>query len=364
MITISLCMIVRNEEAVLARCLSSVSDIVDEIIIVDTGSTDRTMEIARSFGAKIYEKPWTDHFAEARNASFDKAAMDYILWLDADDVIDPENKEAFIALKETLDDTVDAVMMRYHVAFDVCGQPTYTFYRERLLQRAHGFRWLGRVHEAIVTDGIVIRSQIAIRHEKKEQGTPDRNLRIYEKMIAEGEVLEPRHRYYYARELFANERTAEAIALLQQCIDDPETWVENRISACRDLSACLINENKIDEALKALMTSFLFGEPRAEICCDIGKIFISKCQYPAAIFWYHAAPTCTPSEASGGFALPECRGYIPYMQLCLCYDHMSEYALAEAYNEKAAQFKECDKAIETNRSYFTALRAKLAKERQ
>lgn len=364
MITISLCMIVRNEEAVLARCLSSVSGIADEIIIVDTGSSDRTMEIAKSFGAKVYEKPWTDNFAEARNASFEMATMAYILWLDADDVIDQENRGAFLLLKYTLDDTVDAVMMRYHVAFDTNGQPTYTFYRERLLRRAYGFRWQGRVHEAIVTDGKVIRSQIAIRHEKKGPGTPGRNLRIYEKMIAEGDTLEPRHRYYYARELYANERIEEAIVLLRQCIDDADTWVENRISACCDLSSCLLSKNKMDDALKALMTSFLFGEPRAEICCNIGKIFVNKGQYEAAIFWYRAAPTCTPSEASGGFALPECRGYIPYMQLCLCYDRIGEHTLAEEYNEKAAQFKEGDTAIETNRAYFTALRAKLIKESQ
>lgn len=361
MITISLCMIVRNEEAVLARCLKSVSDIVDEIIVLDTGSTDNTMEIAKSFGAKIYQKPWTDNFGEARNASFDKATMEYVLWLDADDVIDEENRAAFSALKETLDLSVDVVMMRYHVAFDANSQPTYTFFRERLLRRAFGFRWEGRVHEAIVVAGHVIQSQIAIRHEKKGPGVPGRNLRIYEKMIAEGEVLEPRHRYYYARELYANGRMEEAIALLRQCVDDPCGWVENRIGACRDLAACLVSVDMDDEALKVLTASFLLGEPHAEICCDIGKIFINKGQYRTAIFWYSAAPTCSPTEAGGGFALPECRGYIPYMQLCLCYHRIGDHTLAEKYNEMAAALKEGDETAETNREYFNALRAKQAK---
>ena len=79
MATISLCMIVKNEEAVLDRCLSSVSDLVDEIIVVDTGSTDRTREVAARFTRQIYSFPWRDDFAAARNESFSHASMDYCI---------------------------------------------------------------------------------------------------------------------------------------------------------------------------------------------------------------------------------------------------------------------------------------------
>lgn len=77
MITISLCMIVKNEEDVLARCLESVKDVVDEIIIVDTGSTDKTKTIAKEFTDKVYDFKWVNHFAKARNFAFSKAKMDY-----------------------------------------------------------------------------------------------------------------------------------------------------------------------------------------------------------------------------------------------------------------------------------------------
>ena len=74
MITISLCMIVKNEEAVLSRCLDSIADLMDEIIIVDTGSEDRTKEIARRYTDRVYDFAWTGSFADARNYSFSKAS--------------------------------------------------------------------------------------------------------------------------------------------------------------------------------------------------------------------------------------------------------------------------------------------------
>ena len=100
MVSVSLCMIVKNEEDVLERCLESAADLVDEIIIVDTGSTDRTKEIAARFTDQIYDFPWCDDFAAARNESFSHASMDYCMWLDADDVLLEEDQTFFLALKE------------------------------------------------------------------------------------------------------------------------------------------------------------------------------------------------------------------------------------------------------------------------
>lgn len=91
MATLSLCMIVKNEEDVLARCLESARAAADEIIIVDTGSSDQTRRIARQFTEKVYDFEWIDDFAAARNFSFSKATMDYCLWLDADDILRAED---------------------------------------------------------------------------------------------------------------------------------------------------------------------------------------------------------------------------------------------------------------------------------
>ncbi|MEW6587003.1 MAG: tetratricopeptide repeat protein, partial [Nitrospirota bacterium] len=91
--TLSLCMIVKNEENNIARCLTSVKPVVDEMIVVDTGSTDRTRDIAKAFGAQVYDFAWTESFADARNFSLSKASGDWILVLDADEVISPLDYE-------------------------------------------------------------------------------------------------------------------------------------------------------------------------------------------------------------------------------------------------------------------------------
>lgn len=113
MITISLCMIVKNEEQVLSRCLDSLAGLMDEIIIVDTGSCDRTREIAARYTDKIYDYIWKDDFADARNFAFSKASMEYIYTADADEVLDDENREQFRLLKEAMVPEVEIVQMKY-----------------------------------------------------------------------------------------------------------------------------------------------------------------------------------------------------------------------------------------------------------
>ena len=114
---ISLCMIVREEEAVLERCLQSVMDVVDEIVIVDTGSKDRTKEIAAKFTDQIYDFLWCDDFSAARNFAFSKGTGDYLMWLDADDVLPESEKEKLLQLKALLSEKrYDTIMLPYDTA--------------------------------------------------------------------------------------------------------------------------------------------------------------------------------------------------------------------------------------------------------
>jgi glycosyltransferase involved in cell wall biosynthesis len=95
-------MIVKNEENNLPHCLESVRGLFDEIVIVDTGSVDRTKEIAREFGAKVFDFVWIDNFAAARNEALSHATGDFAFWLDADDVVDPIEVEKFRSILHQL----------------------------------------------------------------------------------------------------------------------------------------------------------------------------------------------------------------------------------------------------------------------
>ena len=129
MINLSLCMIVKDEENVIRRCLDSVINIVDEIIIVDTGSTDTTKEIVKEYTSKIYDFKWIDDFSEARNFSFSKASKEYILWMDADEYFDKENQEKLIKLKSNLSNNIDAVTFETNMLG--CNNTCFTFIGRR-----------------------------------------------------------------------------------------------------------------------------------------------------------------------------------------------------------------------------------------
>ena len=147
MITISLCMIVKNEEKILKRCLDSVADLVDEIIIADTGSTDATRAIAAQYTEHVYDFPWTYDFSAARNDVFSRATKEYIYSADADEVLSPENRNRFRLLKETLLPEIEIVQMKY--ANQLQFGTVYNFdeeYRPKLFKRKRDFVWEGPIH--------------------------------------------------------------------------------------------------------------------------------------------------------------------------------------------------------------------------
>ena len=354
MITISLCMIVKNEQDVIGRCLESAKEIADEIIIVDTGSCDKTVEIASHYTQNIYYFKWIDDFAAARNFSFSKATKEYILWLDADDVIEEKDRQQFLKLKNTLSNNIDVVMLLYHVAFDQNDNAIHSYYRERLLKRKTDLKWLGAVHEAIPPKGNVAYSNIAISHRKLRPSDSDRNIRIFEKLLSEGHKLEPRQQFYYARELYYHKKYEEAISLFEQFLYEQKGWIENNISACIDLANCYKKINQQQKALLSLYHSFLYDIPRGEVCCEIGELFLQRQQYKTAIFWFETASNQKPDISSGGFFTTNCYNYIPYLQLCVCYDKLGDYKTAAMYNQKAKQCKPNDAAVLQNEKYFNS----------
>lgn len=353
--TISLCMIVKNEEMHIARCLDSIAKLVDEIIIVDTGSTDQTVEIASHYTPKVYSYPWKDDFSDARNYSFSKASMDYCMWMDADDILEEAERDKFLQLKQSLSPDIDIVMMKYNTAFDEAGLPSFFYFRERWIRNCSKYRWVGVLHEVIPPNGSVIYSDIAICHKKMNAGNPDRNLKMYQKLLADGKTLEPRQQYYYGRELYYHKQYEEAVSVFEQFLLSAEGWVENKIEACSICADCYYHLGQEHSALMTLLRSMSFDLPRAELCCDIGKYFLEHGNYHNAIYWYETALHTQKNEYAGGFILPDCYDYIPLLQLCVCYDKIGDRQKAKEYNERAGICKPYSKAYLYNKHYFDSL---------
>ena len=197
--TVSLCMIVKNEEENLAECLGSVGDIADEIIVADTGSADATPEIAKRFGAKVYAAPWNDSFSEARNFSLSKASGDWILIMDADDRLEPEDREALRQLAEHAPADTDVYCCRTLCysgeTLDLCS--ALINWNIRLIRNGRGYHYTGRIHEQLhpgaegAGSGRVCASEVRFSHygylrremEKKEKHR--RNIALLEKELAD-----------------------------------------------------------------------------------------------------------------------------------------------------------------------------------
>lgn len=161
--TLSVCMIAKDEEKMLGRCLESVKAIADEIVLVDTGSTDRTVEIAEAFGARVFHHPWQKNFSLHRNQSLSYATGDWILQIDADEQLEPEDARLVPRLLASADPAVNGLTVviqdfrqngRLHVAFNY----------PRLFRNRIGVRYESIVHNQVLIPGKVVVSRVRINH--------------------------------------------------------------------------------------------------------------------------------------------------------------------------------------------------------
>lgn len=186
-------------------------------------------------------------------------------------------------------------------------------------------------------------------------GDPDRNLRIYQAQLDAGKTLEPRQRFYYGRELYYHQRWAEALAVFEAFLADGRGWVENDIDACCHCAYCQEKLGRPEAALAALFRTFSYDRPRAEVCCELGRWFFERERYSQAAYWYALALTCPRDDRRGGFVAPDCYGYLPCIQLCVCHSRMGDQERAREFNELAGVCKPDDPAVLHNTAYFQAL---------
>lgn len=254
--TLGLHMIARNSEETLAQTLECVKGVFEQIIVVDTGSEDSTIEVAKSYGAEVYEFPWIDDFSAARNEALSKITCDWAMWLDTGDIIKPPSVKGLLGMKNSdlfQSDNIDLIWVPINRKLDDQGNPLFTMVVPRIARMKAKPIWERPIHETITTtdppapdirnalfDTVVVDDPYS-----DLVGGAVRNLSILDRLITEGDDS-ARTKFYRAQELRDLGRTQEAIDQWTDFVTtNPQTW--EYYDALMNIGRCYFNRN--DEAL-------------------------------------------------------------------------------------------------------------------
>jgi glycosyltransferase involved in cell wall biosynthesis len=265
---LSLCMIVKNEQSQLGRCLRSIRPWVDEIVVVDTGSDDATKDIAKGFGAKIYDFQWCDDFAAARNYSLDQATGDWVLFLDADEELAPGSGP--LLRQAIAHPNVEGFLCRIICLFgpqDRLSGNTVSVLR--LFHHRPEYRFVGRVHEQIV-DAILKEKNnqklgfipITIIHYgyfpeiRQLKNKDERNLKLLLKQLEENGP-NPVIYFYIGNEYFAVKKDALALEYLlkAEAINDFEPFDQCTLLILHTVLLLLFTQGRYMEIIERVEKS-------------------------------------------------------------------------------------------------------------
>ncbi|HWV45600.1 MAG TPA: glycosyltransferase [Nitrospira sp.] len=330
MTTLSLSMIVKNEEALIERVLACAKTFCDEMIVVDTGSTDRTVELAEKMGAKVYHFEWIEDFAAARNYSLAQCTGDWVMWLDADDIITPECQQKFKEIKETvLNDSLNGVVVPYYYLFDAEDNCTCINRRERMFRRAAGFQWEHPIHEVIYLTGETItREDVWIEHRfLPGKDSPKRNIRVLAKaMQKEEHYNNQRMVYIAAKELRLQNMFDKSIEYFERFLElNPSRrgWQAYDVYMCMGLCYKRM-DNRLDDARRCFTSAMHADSRRAEAYDELAFLHYEAGEWQYAIPYFETALRCVPPLGEDLIAL-EHYGWLPNEYLSRCYANVGNY---------------------------------------
>lgn len=317
--TLGAVMIVKNEEQNLGRILSDIRGIVDEICVVDTGSTDSTVSLAKSFGAKIGHFSWCDDFSAARNASIALAESDYLLWLDADDHVTQNAAADLRSLKRSLDPGKKAAYFLTLLNTPVT-RGSLGSIQLRIFPNIEMVRFEGRIHEQILpslerTVGIrFVNTGIAIHHtgyadQSSREAKQRRNLAIQLDELSEG--THPGHRhfmiamtYYGIRD---HDKCLEHIREARKC-SGREGWYLTSSFLATDIH---LRQGRTDEALEEAGAGVARFPRSGYMHYGLGMVFFRLERYGEAVQSFLAAQRY--GFEVDGYAKPsDIRALLPY----------------------------------------------------
>ncbi|MDB4895815.1 MAG: hypothetical protein JWN15_2077 [Firmicutes bacterium] len=262
-VRLSLCMIVRNEAEELPRCLQSVQGLVDELVVVDTGSQDGTVDVARRYGALIREIPWQNDFAAARNVALSLASGEWILWLDADEELLPESRECLPSLLSAGD--TEGYFIQLHNLLGSRADPeTEVALLFRLWRNRPEYRFVGTVHEQILPAIRSVNPQAKVAHSPLQvmhygylrehvaaKGKENRNLALLEEGLR-AQPNDPFLRFNLGIEHFVQRRFPQARDAFERSLDRVHSDALWRPRLVKGYAATLCELARWDEAFAFL----------------------------------------------------------------------------------------------------------------
>ncbi|ANF98483.1 TPR domain-containing glycosyltransferase [Paenibacillus bovis] len=343
--TVSLCMIVKNEEEVIGKCLESIHKQINEIIIVDTGSSDRTIPIAESYGATIHSYKWNDDFASARNYSLQQAKSDYILILDADEYFEGEYD-----LQKELATAKDFYIFPIHNLLD--NERYFIHSAIRLFKNSPELRYKNRLHEHLDLEGKEKQMQwskvsVSIQHTGYQSNTiieKDKNNRNLNLMMQETKEHPNSYNFYnLGKAYMAIEQYEESAEYFAKAITDSDNQT-HQADLLKKWGESLLQLNRSNEALKILYDAVQKYPAHTDLLYVLAEAYYDeKYLKDAASTWIK----CTELGNKGDFISEGVSDYLAYAQLAELYKQ--EDNLAEAY-------KYILKAITSKRSHMPALK--------
>jgi tetratricopeptide (TPR) repeat protein len=303
-------MIVKNEEQMLPCCLDSVQGLADEIIIVDTGSTDGTAEIARRYNARCYSYQWNDDFSAARNFSLQYASGKWILVLDADERLMPEQAEKIKRLLQKTDGIAFYLNFRSRIRESATGAYAVSAH-PRLFKNRLGIRFSGRIHEQIIESvqkagGTIGPTDIFVEHEgySPERMTDrkkiERNIAILRKELEENP--ENGMMYFYAGECYSLfEQWDEAIRWYTEGSQKKNIPPDNAAILYQNLGTAYLNAGNIQEAYRAERFSLKLLPERITPHIVIAETALAEGNYDLAIWEYQTVLEAAERTETGVF---------------------------------------------------------------
>lgn len=351
--TIALCLIAKNEERNLPRLLDSVKDCFDEIHVTDTGSTDRTVEIAKSYGCQVHHFDWVQDFSKARNYSFSHAKTDYIAWKDCDDTL--EDAEGFKQFKNMLGHA-DMWFASYDYAHDATGRAVCTFSRERIVRNNGNFEWKFFVHEGLTPINgfqptVLYATQWKVKHHRSAEDMEQdkgRNLAIFEKNAMQ--PMGGRMKFYWGKELYENKKPLEAYPKLMEASKSPDIELFDRLMAMQYAALAAMELKQFDEAIAILHAGLPLSPMKAEFFNLLGECYIAQNKFAESLPYYYAAKNCA-KNAIAMIAPPTHRhddsyDIAPTMQLARIYFNMGDYDKAIALAEESQNYRPTPESME------------------